>query len=140
MRTHDPEMRQQAKDLMEQIVNGICEGYGCDCTVNYRFGLPVTFNNIDLAEWAVDILNNRFGTERVVRSEPAMGAEDFSFYAEKIPAFFYRLGGGNEEKGYTWPGHNPHFSVDEDAIVLGVESMVTLVLEFLSSDERFSTN
>jgi len=137
VRTHDPQMRRNAKVLMEQIIAGICESYGCEYTFGYRFGAPVTYNNVKLTKWAVNIFEDLYGKERIVESSPHMGAEDFAYYGQQIPACFYFLGGGNKAKGYTYPGHNPHYAVDEDAITMGVESMVSLVLNFLKSKETF---
>ena len=52
-----------------------------------------------------------------------MGAEDFSYYSQKIPACFYRLGTRNEAKGITSYVHTPTFNVDEDALEIGMGMM-----------------
>lgn len=137
VRTHHPEMRQQAKPLMEQVIAGICQSYGCEYDFSYRYGAPVTFNNHDLTAWSVGILNDVLGADNVMLTEPHMGAEDFSFYAQKIPAFFYFLNCGAPEDGYIYPHHNPKFMLDEGAIPVGIRSLVTLAVNFLESNEEF---
>ncbi len=55
-----------------------------------------------------------------------MGAEDFGFYAQKIPACFFRLGTGNKAKGITAGVHTSLFNIDEDAIEIGIGVMAML--------------
>jgi metal-dependent amidase/aminoacylase/carboxypeptidase family protein len=62
-----------------------------------------------------------------------MGGEDFAYFAEQVPAIFFRLGGGNEEKGCTFPGHHPKYNFDEDAIPVGMAVLAEAALEFLSN-------
>jgi len=137
VRTHDQENREKVKELMEQIVSGICSSYGAEYEFNYRFGAPVTFNNHELCQWSAGVRQDVLGKEKVQQVLPSMGAEDFALYGQKIPAFFYWLGVRNESKGYTAPIHNPKFSVDEDAIPVGVEAMTNLAITFLNSDKKF---
>ncbi len=49
-----------------------------------------------------------------------MSSEDFSGYQRAAPTAFFALGAGNEEKGITYPNHNPRFDIDEDALENGV--------------------
>ena len=59
------------------------------------------------------------GDENVVSSEfPSMGSEDFSFYLQKVPGAFLRIGARRPE----WepiPLHSPAFDVDEDVLEIG---------------------
>jgi metal-dependent amidase/aminoacylase/carboxypeptidase family protein len=55
-----------------------------------------------------------------------MGAEDFGFYAQKIPACFFRLGVRNEKKGVVHNVHTPKFNIDENALELGAAMMAWL--------------
>ena len=60
-----------------------------------------------------------------------MGAEDFSFYQRVLPGFFMRLGSGNQAKGIVADAHTPTFDIDEDCLVVGVQAMANVVLDFL---------
>lgn len=66
------------------------------------------------------------GADRVSETELRMGAEDFGYYAQQIPACFYRLGTMNREKGITAGVHTPVFNIDEDAIETGMGMMAWL--------------
>ena len=45
-----------------------------------------------------------------------MGAEDFSFYAQEVPASFFFLGTGNATLGTDIGVHNPYFKLDEGVL------------------------
>jgi hippurate hydrolase len=55
-----------------------------------------------------------------------MGAEDFGYYSQKIPGCFFRLGTKNEAKGIISGVHTPTFTIDEDAIEMGIKMMAFL--------------
>ena len=55
-----------------------------------------------------------------------MGAEDFGYYAQEIPACFFRLGTRNESKGIIHGVHTPRFNVEESALEIGVGLMACL--------------
>jgi len=71
------------------------------------------------------------GAANVIEVPKRMGAEDFSFYQQVIPGFFFRLGSGNQAKGITAEAHTPEFDIDEDCLVVGVKAMSSVVLDFL---------
>ena len=66
------------------------------------------------------------GSENVSETELRMGAEDFGYYAQQIPACFYRLGTMNKAKGIIAGVHTPVFNIDEDAIEIGIGMMAWL--------------
>lgn len=67
----------------------------------------------------------------VVELPIRMTAEDFSFYSQKVPACFFRLGVRNEAKGIVYGVHHPKFDADEKALSIGVANMANLALEYL---------
>jgi amidohydrolase len=72
------------------------------------------------------------GAGRVVDVPPTTGAEDFAFFANQVPGFFYRL--GTVKPGTTSGDHHtPTFQADDDAIPIGIRMMSTLLLDYLSS-------
>ncbi len=65
-----------------------------------------------------------------------MGGEDFSAFQEKAPGCFFFIGAGNAAKGIVHPHHHPRFTVDEDALHLGVTVFVNAALRLLSPPEE----
>ena len=66
------------------------------------------------------------GSDNVEETEIRMGAEDFGYYAQQIPACFYRVGVMNKELGITSGVHTPTFNIDENAIEVGMGLMAWL--------------
>jgi metal-dependent amidase/aminoacylase/carboxypeptidase family protein len=62
---------------------------------------------------------------------PQMGAEDFAYYQQKMPGFFFFLGVGNPAKKITAMVHTEYFDIDEDALPIGVRALSTVALDYL---------
>ena len=73
------------------------------------------------------------GTENVTDIDITLGAEDFSYYSQVIPASFYRLGTSNPAKGITSYVHTPTFNIDEDALRIGPGLMAWMAVHELAS-------
>jgi amidohydrolase len=76
-------------------------------------------------------LTRALGEENVRLGEPLTGSEDFSYYANEAPGFFFFLGG---LKPGTTSGdhHTPTFRVDDAAVPVGMRAMTALVLDYLA--------
>lgn len=133
VRTLDPGARKKVHALIEETIKGVVHGMGGDFELEYSFGTPPVINdrNVDehVASCAVDILGERNVIEI---PDPLMGAEDFAYFAERVPGTLFRLGTGNRDKGITSHLHNPLFDVDEDSIVIGAKLMSWIAAKYLS--------
>ena len=63
-----------------------------------------------------------------------MTAEDFSYYSQKMPACFYRLGTGNAKKGIASPVHTNTFNVDEKCLELSTGLMAWMAIQELKGN------
>ena len=133
MRTLDPSVRAEMKARMARTVKGVAEAHGTTATLRFLdAGNPPTVNDAALAQRVgVPALERVFG-KGAVRVEPQMVAEDFPYYGQKAPYFFFLLGTRNEAKGIASTNHTPNFDVDEDVLPLGVRAMATLAWDFLA--------
>ena len=71
------------------------------------------------------------GKENVLEIEPTMGGEDFAYFANEVPGFFYRLGmvkPGTESGGH----HTPNFMADNSCVPIGMKTMTMLLLDYLA--------
>jgi metal-dependent amidase/aminoacylase/carboxypeptidase family protein len=75
------------------------------------------------------------GPANVVDLDITLGAEDFAYYSQVIPASFYRLGTRNEAKGITSYVHTPAFDIDEDALTIGPGLMAWMAVNELTINE-----
>ncbi|MEE8127539.1 MAG: amidohydrolase [Nitrospinaceae bacterium] len=131
VRTYDPEVRDQVEKRMNELVAGITSAYGGTYDLNYDRGTPATINNLELTKKMVPTLYKVMGKENVLEIEPTMGGEDFAYFANEVPGFFYRLGmvkPGTESGGH----HTPNFMADNSCVPIGMKAMSMLLLDYLS--------
>ena len=125
-RAMDEKWRSEAHHLIEKISKEVVQSMGGELDIHIDKGYPAVINNEQLntavRESAIDLL----GKENVEETELRMGAEDFGYYAQQIPACFYRVGVMNKEKGVTSGVHTPTFNIDESAIEVGMGLMAWL--------------
>jgi len=108
--------------------------YGCNVTITWSPDFyPPTVNDPVLFDDFSKHIGALVSDEGVLRDvEPTMGAEDFSFIAETLPATFFLLGQGSGQNPPTNYGlHHPHFALDESVMPKGVELHVNLALRAL---------
>jgi len=96
-------------------------------------GYPFLQNDTTLTNAAFNTTKELLGKENVEEMTIRMTAEDFSYYSQKVPACFFRLGVRNESKGIIHGVHNPKFNIDNEALNVGVSSLTAIALETLKN-------
>ena len=132
IRTFNAEMSRLAESRLRAILKGITEAAGATGeVVRYERGAPATINQPELTRESLPALERAVGKEHVIRVPPAMGSEDFSYFSNDVPGFFYRLG---QVKPGTNSGdhHTPTYLADDSMIPVGVKAMSLLLLDYLS--------
>lgn len=118
-------------DAISNIATNFATAYGATARVNILHGLPPLMNDDKVTAYAEKILRENLPEYKIEKmEEPVMGAEDFAFYAQKIPSTFIHVGSGNKIKGFTHLAHTPKFDIDEDAMNVGVNIFCNLVFEY----------
>jgi amidohydrolase len=118
------------KRKMDAILKGVTSAHGASYTFDYFVNAPVTFNDPALASQTIDALRAAFG-DRVFTPPLQMVAEDFSYYQQQIPGFYFFVGVKNEAKGITALWHTEYYEMDEDALPVGVGALANAALSFL---------
>jgi len=133
IRTLDYDMQKQVNDRMIEMAETIAKAYRAEATVEIAKGVPITYNDTDLTAASLPSLQEVAGSENVHLIKAITGAEDFSFYQEKIPGFFYILGGKDPNAGPDehFPHHTPDFKIDDSGLQLGVKAMTEIALDYL---------
>ena len=133
VRTYDEEIRDVVESRMHQIFSGITAAGGGSYTLDYERGSPATINDEDLGAAMRPTLERIVGTENVVALDPVMGGEDFAYYANEIPGFFFRL--GQVVPGTTSGGHHtPTFMADDSSVPIGMKAMAALLIDYLTME------
>jgi amidohydrolase len=132
VRTYAPEVRDAVERRMAEILAGITQAGGGGYDLDYDRGTPATINDIALTEQMAPSLTKVVGGDNVDVLEPTMGGEDFAYYANEVPGFFYRL--GMVKPGTTSGGHHtPTFMADDASVSVGMRVMSNVVLDYLRS-------
>jgi metal-dependent amidase/aminoacylase/carboxypeptidase family protein len=117
---------------MREIFDGVTRASRAKFTLEFDRSHPVTVNDSLLTARMIPALERVLGAKNVQRRPPITGAEDFSYFANQVPGFYFFLGA--VPPGRTSGGHHtPTFYADDNAIPLGIKAMTALVLDFLSA-------
>lgn len=135
IRTLNPKARDHIYEALPRKVKGIAESMRADAEVTLPHGdnYPITFNDHDLTKQMLPTLIRTAGEEHVVYSKPVTGAEDFSFFQEKVPGLYLTVGGKplHVAKEDAPAHHTPEFFVDDKGMKLGVELLTNLTLDYM---------
>jgi amidohydrolase len=136
VRTFSAEVREEVKKRMEEILDGVTRAAGGTYQiVQYRNNAPATINDPALARRVRPAMVRAVGADHVIDTEPTMGGEDFAFFANVVPGFYFRL--GVVAPGTTSGGlHTPDFRADDSALEVGIRTMANIVLEYLDLENR----
>ena len=139
VRTLSDRNREKIPQLMENIIKAATHSFGADYTFSYRKGPPSLYNHPELAKIMLPTLLKVLGEEHVKELAPQMVAEDFSYYCQKIPGFYFFLGVKNPAQETVAPLHNPYFNPDEESITLGIKIMCHLLLDCLERQSHLES-
>jgi amidohydrolase len=130
VRTYHTAVQDEVERRMRAILAGITAAGGGTFELTYERGSPPVVNDVALTERMLPTVQRIVGAANVQRLEPAMVGEDFSYFANDVPGFYYRLG---VQKPGTVSGdhHTPTFQADDSAIPVGVRVMTALLLDYL---------
>lgn len=130
-RAMNEEWRASALQKIKKMAESIAEGMGGRCEVEISHGYPYLQNDPDVTRRIRRAAEEYVGIENVTDLDITLGAEDFAYYSQVIPASFYRLGTRNEAKGITSYVHTPTFDIDEDALKIGPGLMAWMAIHEL---------
>ncbi|HSI87490.1 MAG TPA: amidohydrolase [Pyrinomonadaceae bacterium] len=131
IRTLDSAMQKDVHKKIRETAERIAESMGTKAEVSIETKTLVTYNDPDLVRRMVPSLQKAAGNENVVDAEWVTGAEDFSFFGEKAPSFFFTVGGmppGNARKAA--PHHTPDFYIDDSRLDVGVKAFANIVFDY----------
>ena len=131
VRTLDPAMRTMIETRMKEMVETIAKAYGGEATITFQNNTSITYNDEALVDAMLPTLQRVAGTENVNLMKATTGGEDFSYFQEVIPGFYFFLGGMTPGETEAFPHHTPDFKIDESGMLLGVKAMTQLTLDYL---------
>jgi hippurate hydrolase len=133
LRTMDEKWRLRAHELIKDIVNNICEAFEARAEIDIPQGYPSLYNDPALTAAAEDWAKEYLGAEQVRLLDLRMTADDFAFYSHQVPGCFFRIGTNRNGEQFTASVHNPHFDIDESAMVTAIGTMSWILLNALKA-------
>ncbi len=132
IRTLDYGMREIIHKKIVHTATKIAESFGAEAVVNIDAGYPITYNDPALTEKMVPTLARVAGNENLEYMNAITGAEDFSFFQEKIPGLYFFLGGmpKGKDPAEAAPHHTPDFFIDDSGMLLGIKAFCNLVFDY----------
>jgi amidohydrolase len=131
LRSLDKAMRTQIHERVKRTAESIAASAGATATVTITTGYPITYNDPALTEAMVPTLRRVSANTNLVNA--TLGAEDFSFFQEKVPGLFVWVGTRPKDQTpeQAASNHSPLFFVDESGLVYGVRALANLAVDYL---------
>jgi amidohydrolase len=138
IRTLDKKVQEMIHNRVKQITTNIAESAGATAEISITKQTLITYNDPTLTEKMVPTLEAVAGKSNVILTPAATGAEDFSYYQDKIPGLFFFLGGMPKGKNplETASHHTPDFYIDEGGFVLGMKAMSDLTIDYMEMNTK----
>lgn len=131
VRAYDVAVQNLVEKRMHEILKGIAMAHGGEYEMQYIRHTPATVNHEALTAWADETLKTTLGKDDAQHFPAVMGAEDFAYFANTVPGFYYWLGVTPE--GETNSAlHTPTMRADDASIPVGIKAMTALVKNYLA--------
>lgn len=133
IRTFDSAMQGDIHQRVRRTATQIAASAGATAEVRIDRGYPVTVNDPKLTSQMLPTLRRVLGAN-LVEGSKITGAEDFSYFQQRVPGLFLLLGiTPSADVGKAPQNHSPKFFVDEAALITGVRTLAHLAVDFLGS-------
>lgn len=132
-RAYTEENRNLIKKRMTDIIEGVSKTYDAEILFEYKDGYPPTINHpgptSKVLQAAEKVVGDKAGVPYL-----SMGGEDFAYYLQKIPGCFFFVGSApNKDQLFETPHHCSHFTMDEQALLIGPSVYLNLIDDLLGN-------
>ena len=138
IRTLDSKMQQKVHERIKELATAIGNAMGAGIEVTIDTKTLVTYNDPGLVKIMVPSLEKAAGKGNVKERNWTTGAEDFSYFGTKAPAFFFYLGGmpKGADPAKAPPHHTPDFFIDDSMLDVGVKAFCNLVIDYANTKKE----
>ncbi|HEX5042356.1 MAG TPA: amidohydrolase [Candidatus Polarisedimenticolaceae bacterium] len=128
LRSFAPHVREMLRRRVREVLEGTAAAHGCTAQMELRPGYPAVVNAAEAVARVRDAGRAVFGPDGMLDTPPLAAAEDFAYFAQRVPAAFVLVGAGNAARGITAPHHASDFDLDESVLPLGAELLARIAL------------
>ena len=135
IRTFNEAMRDDIHERVKDTAESIAKASRAGCEVCIRKSYAVTINDAELTARTVPTLERVAGASRAIVVPKVTGSEDFSFFQQVVPGFFYFVGvtAPSQDPRTAPSNHSPLFLIDESGLGLGLRSLAHVAVDFLEA-------
>ena len=134
IRTLDTSTQRIIHEKIKLTASKIAEASGATAETTIDTKTLVTYNDPKLTKQMIPSFVKAAGEENVIEINAVTGAEDFSYFAEKVPSIFFFIGGkqiGVDPKK-VFPHHTPDFWIDESGMKTGIKAFCNIVFDYMN--------
>jgi amidohydrolase len=125
------EMRDLVGGRIQSIVENVARALGCEATVEIQHLTKPVINNPEVTARVKEVFTPILGADALDPTTRTMGSEDVSEFMDDIPGLYFFLGAKDETADTYYGHHHPRFSIDENALPLGVELLSAAAAEYV---------
>ena len=133
VRTLDPNMRELIIRRMKEMASTIAKAYGGEATVDFESFTNITYNDPELVRQMLPSIKKVAGDTNVRIVKATTGGEDFSYFQDVVPGFYFFLGGMTPGNTEAFPHHTPDFKIDDSGLLLGVKTLTEMSIDYLNN-------
>ena len=133
VRTLDPKMKAHIERRMTEMVATLAKAYGGSASIKFQNNTAITYNDSKLVEKMLPTIKKVAGENNVKIMKATTGGEDFSYFQEVVPGFYFFLGGMTPGNTQAFPHHTPDFKIDDDGMLLGVKTLTQITFDYLNN-------
>lgn len=133
IRSLDADMQQKIHEKIKLTATKIAESAGARAEVIIESKTPVTYNDPALTEKMAASLVRTAGEKNVARIPAVTGAEDFAYYQQKVPGFFFFVGAcpPDIDPAKAPSHHTPDFMMDDRGMLTGLKALLNVTLDYM---------
>lgn len=138
IRTLDAGMQDKIHEKIRLTATKIAESAGATAEVTIRRGYPITYNDPALTEKMTMSLERAAGKDKTIRISASTGAEDFSFFQQKVPGLFFFVGAlpPGQDPATAPSHHTPDFMIDEKGFLTGIKAMLNVTVDYMYAPRK----
>ena len=133
-RALNEQVRTSFHEALHRLVQGLELSMGISIDLEIRKGYPALVNDETISDKVLKLGQKYIGPDNFQVLPKRMTAEDFAYFAQAVPACFYRLGVANKQKGIQSGLHTNTFDIDEDALKHGMGMMAYIAINLLNME------
>lgn len=128
LRALDMGVMADLKEAVRKTCENTARGFGATAEINYTTEYPVLYNDSSLTESTIKKIEALLGKENVKKMDaPSLGADDFAFFCQHAPCFYFNIGCRGEDQGDDQVLHSSCLAPDENSLRIALQILCNIV-------------